>query len=85
MNVNEQQRPNKAYALVHLDINNETEVLSSSVVGKSFIQAMTALKHHPCTRGAIYEYDDRVPFHCDAAENKRVAEKCNNVIVRVQK
>jgi len=54
-----------AYALVHLDVATE-EVLSSAVVGNSLIRALAMLKNHPCTLGALYEFDDRVGFdhHC---------------------
>lgn len=52
-----------AYYILHLDIFNPSMVLFCEVLtGHSLVDAIAALKHHPCALGELYSCANATPF-----------------------
>ena len=62
---------NVFYALLHIDLNDENNILGVSYEGKSLSKALISLKHHPCVKGYLYSYTDTF----DQTKAKLIASK----------
>ncbi len=73
-------KPEITYILLHIDVNDCNSVLGSTIEGKSLANAIVSLKHHPCTKGEIYSFDELLGF--DRKVAKLIATKKDNIIIR---
>ncbi len=69
-----------AYVLLHIDCNDETNILGINYEGKSLANALVSLKHHPCTKGEIHSCLEGEGF--DRKKSKLIASKSNFTIIR---